>query len=132
MASFTAVKSRSIKTTARAGKFMDINPYSAPESIESIGARRPTSRVALASFVINILLALLMFTMIGLMSAGPRSPQRAMVAGMIGLLVLVLDVVAAGLGVIGLLQTGNARLLAAVGAISAVAVVGIAALFLLG
>ncbi len=110
---------------------MDVNPYSAPESIESLGIRQPASRVALASFVVNIVLALLMFTMIGLMAAGPRSPQRAMIAGMIGLLVLVLDLVAAGLGVVGLLQTGNAKLLAALGAISAIAIAGMAALFLM-
>jgi hypothetical protein len=108
---------------------MDVNPYSAPESIEAIGVRYRTSRVAVASFAINIVAPLLMFTMIGMLSAGPKTPQRAMIVGVIGLLILVLSFSAAALGVVGLVQTGNARLLTAIGAISVVAMGGMAALF---
>src|SRR5262245_52445354 len=111
---------------------MEVNPYLPPEGGYATEVRQQPGRMAMASFVINLVLPLTMLSMVGLLVVGPKTAQSTMVVGTIGLLSLVMDFIAVGLGIVGLLQTGNARLLVAVGAIFAVAVLGMVALFFAG
>ena len=109
---------------------MDLNPYSSPETFEVSGIRHRPSRLAAASFVLNVLSGIAIFTLVGfaVVATGQRTPQRAMVVGIVGLIILFLNLSAAALGIIGLIQTGNIRLLAAIVAIAAVTVLGLSAL----
>jgi hypothetical protein len=110
---------------------MQPNPYSSPESLDATDIRHRPSRVASASFVLNIILPIAMLTVAVFTTASNQNLtfHRAMIVGIAGLIILALNLITALLGVVGLLRMGRMRLLTVVGAISAITVLGMTVLF---